>query len=249
MNIIVSIIATFVLLVAGCSTVVPYRGDPVKASAANAELGAKYLETGDLKKARIKLEKALAANDENAKANFYYAILLQKVNQPEKAKPYFLKATELAPEETHYYETFGVLLCRLGDYKEANEQFTKSATNPFNLTAEYAYNNAGSCAMSLGKIEDAEDNIRKALRKNPRFTPALLNMVEILLEQDEYEIAEAYYLRYLKYGKHTADSLWLGIQLNRFLGDRIAMDEYGLRLKSDFPQSRETLLYLESKQL
>jgi type IV pilus assembly protein PilF len=249
MKTIVFVITIFVLFVTGCSTVVPYEGDPISASVANADLGAKYLETGDLKKARTKLEKALATNDENAKANFYYAILLSKVNQPELANPYFLKATKLAPEETHYNETFGVFLCRLGDYKEANEQFTKSASNPFNQTVEYAYNNAGSCAMSLGRIEDAEDNIRKALRANPRFTPALLNMVEVLLEQDKYEIADAYYLRYLKYGEHNADSLWLGIQLKRYLGDRIAMDQYGLRLKSDYPQSRETLLYLESKQL
>lgn len=242
-------IATIVLIVTGCTTAVPDQVDPIKASFANGELGAKYLETGDLKKARIKLEKALAGNPENAKANFYYAILLSKVKQPVEAEPYFLKATRLAPQETHYYETFGVFLCRLGKFKEANVQFTKSATEPFNQTPEYAYNNAGSCAMSVGKIEDAEDNIRKALRANPRFTPALLNMVEILLEQDKYEIADAYYLRYLKYGQHTADSLWLGIQLKRFLGDRIAMDEYGLRLKIDFPQSRETLWYLESKQL
>lgn len=241
-------VAIAVLFIASCTVVVP-KGDPLKASSANAQLGAKYLETGDLKKARVKLKKALAANDKNAMANFYYAILLSKVKQSAEAETYFLKATRLAPDETHYFDRFGIFLCRLGRFEDAIEQFDKSASNPFNLNPEFAYNNAGSCAMSFDKIVEAERETRKALRKNPRFTPALLNMVEILLEQEKFEIADAYYVRYLKYGNHTADSLWLGIQIKRVLGDRVAIDEYGSRLKSDFPRSRETLLYLESKQL
>ncbi len=98
-------------------------------------------------------------------------------------------------------------------------------------------------------MEDAQANTREALRKNPRFTPALLNLAEISLLQRKIKVADAYYARYLKYGAHTPDSLWLGIQIKRFLGERATIDEYGLRLKRDFPQSRETLLYLESKQL
>jgi len=249
MRVVAIIVAAIVLFAAGCTTVAVYPGDPVKAAIANADLGAKYLESGDLKRAKAKLEKALKSDDENAKANFYYAILLSRTKQPEEAEDHFLKATKFAPDETHYNDIFGIFLCKIGRLEDANVQFAVSATSAFNQTPEFSYNNAGSCAMSFGEIASAEQQIRKALRQNPRFTPALLNMVEILLEQEKYEIADAYYLRYLKYGNHTADSLWLGIQIKRYLGDHIATEAFGLRLKSDFPQSRETLLYLESKQL
>ncbi len=249
MRIAAIVIAATVLIATGCASTTTYQGNPAKASAANADLGARYLESGDLKRAKVKLEKALAGDEENAKANFYYAILLSRTKRLVEAEDYFLKATRLAPDETYYNDTFGVFLCQRGRLEDANRQFTLSASNPYNQTPELSYNNAGSCAMSFGQIAKAEQQIRNALRQNPRFTPALLNMVEVLLEQGKYEIADAYYMRYLKYGKHTADSLWLGIQVKRYLGDHIAIDEYGLKLKSDFPQSRETLLYLESKQL
>lgn len=245
---IVIVSLTFVL--SGCVTTNERAGaDLARAAEYNASLGTQYLNTGDLKKARVKLLKALEQDSANAQANFSYAMLLARVKQPGDAETHFRKAISLLPDENYYVDAFGVFLCEQGRYRDATEQFLKSATNPYNETPEYAYNNAGSCAMRLGRIDDAQANSREALRKNPRFTPALLNLAEISLQQEKIEVADAYYSRYLKYGAHTPDSLWLGIQIKRFLGDQAAIDEFGLRLKRDFPQSRETLLYLESKQL
>ena len=231
------------------NTVLQREGDLKKAAEYNADLGSQYFQAGDLKKARDKLTKALDQDSENPRANFSYAMLLARVKQPSEAETYFRRAISLSPDETHYNDAFGVFLCGLDRYEDAKEQFLASATNPYNEIPEYAYNNAGSCAMKLGRIDDAQANTREALRKNPRFTPALLNLAEISLEQRKVDVADAYYSRYLKYGQHTADSLWLGVQIKRFLGDREAIEEYGLRLKRDFPQSAETLQYLESKQL
>ena len=246
---VVLLVVTLAALSACATTTSQQGANHVKAAEYNASLGTQYLSTGDLKKARAKLLKALEQDDKNAQANFSYAMLLARVKQTSEAEGHFRKAISLAPDENYYVDAFGVFLCEQGRYKDATSQFLKSANNPYNETPEYAYNNAGTCAMQSGKIEDALANTRNAIRKNPRFTPALLNLAEISLQQRKFKVADAYYSRYLKYGTHTPDSLWLGIQIKRFLGDRVAIDEYGLRLKRDFPQSRETLLYLESKQL
>ncbi len=239
------------VLLPACTTTTssPNTGNLKKAAEYNASLGSQYLNAGELKKARAKLLKALDQDSENAEANFSYGLLLSRVKQAPQAETYFLKAIKLAPDETYYQDTFGIFLCRLDRFDEANTWFIQAANNPYNETPEYAYNNAGSCALSQGKRLEAEESIRQALRKNPRFAPALLNMAELSLDLKKYRIAKAYYSRALKYTKQTADSLWLGVKINRLLGDRRAVDNYGLMLKRDFPQSQETLLYLESKQL
>ena len=239
----------FVAVLSACTTAVQREGDYRKAAEYNASLGTQYLNAGNLKKAREKLQKALEQDSQNSQANFSYAMLMARIKQPEEAEPFFQKAISLSPDEAYYIDSYGVFLCGQNRYEDATKQFLRSATNPYNPTPEFAYNNAGSCAMRWGKQSQAQEHIRLALRANPRFTPALLNLAEISLDQRKIEVADAYYSRYLKYGKQTADSLWLGIQIKRFLGERKTVEEYGVMLKRDFPQSRETLLYLESKQL
>jgi type IV pilus assembly protein PilF len=46
---------------------------------------------------------------------------------------------------------------------------------------------------------------------------------------------------------HTPHSLWLGIQIERVLGDRNALSSYGMLLRNNFPAAEETKLYLKSK--
>lgn len=165
------VLLLLIVFLPACTTTTPSKnsGNLKKAAEYNASLGSEYLNVGELKKARAKLIKALDQDDQNAEANFSYALLLSRIKQVAQAETYFKKATELAPDETHYSDTFGIFLCGLGRFDEANTQFNLSANNPYNKTPEYAYNNAGSCALSLGKHIEAEDNIRQALRENPRF--------------------------------------------------------------------------------
>ncbi|MEM7208459.1 MAG: type IV pilus biogenesis/stability protein PilW [Pseudomonadota bacterium] len=238
-------------LTACTTTTVRVQSESSKKEAAeiNAELGSRYLRAGELKKARDKLQKALEQDPKNAAANFNYGLLLARLKHAEDAEPYFASAVQHAPDEIHYHEAYGVYLCGQRRADDATDQFLFAAKNPFNQRPEQSYNNAGSCLLSLGQLDEAEQNIRAALRQNPQFPPALLNMAEVSLENRKIEVADAYFSRYLKYGQHNADSLWLGIQIKRFLGDRQTIDDYGLRLKRDFPESKQTLEYLESKEL
>ena len=240
------------LLLAACVTTTESTsnnsGDPVQASQVNASLGARYLGQGDLKRARAKLVKALAQNGQNHYANFNYAMLLSRLKAPQQAEDYFRRAIALSPDETSYQDAFGIFLCAQGRVDEARRQFIRSATNPFNQTPEYAYNNAASCAMQHGRFDAAQTAARDALRENPRFPSTLLNLAELSLRAGKVAVADAYYSRYVKYGRHSADSLWLGIRIKRLRDNPKAVQTYAQRLKRDFPQARETLLYLESRQ-
>ena len=55
--------------------------------------------------------------------------------------------------------------------------------------------------------------------------------------------------RYLELADHTAKTLWLGIRVERDLGDRNTASSYAMLLKANYPDSRETRLLLESGDL
>ncbi|MCG8324683.1 MAG: type IV pilus biogenesis/stability protein PilW, partial [Thiotrichales bacterium] len=61
--------------------------------------------------------------------------------------------------------------------------------------------------------------------------------------------ARGYLQRYTGSNSHNAGSLWLGIQIERALGDRDAEASYALLLRNNFPDSREARLLRESSAL
>ena len=69
-------------LVSACTSVPQTSQEGLtRASEYNAELGAQYLNAGDLKRSRQKLQKALEQDADNAKANFFYGLLLSRLKQ------------------------------------------------------------------------------------------------------------------------------------------------------------------------
>ena len=141
---------------------------------------------------------------------------------------------------------YGQFLCQEARYDEAEEIFLKAAQNPLYSTPEIALSNAGTCAMAQSKLDIAETHFRNALEKNPRVAVALIQMSQISYENANYLSARAYLQRYLEISPHTAKSLWLGIRIERELGDKNTLSSYTLLLKNKFPDSREAALLKDS---
>lgn len=214
------------------------------ASRYNAQLGAKYLQRGELDHARDKLTKALKQDPSNPVAHVTYALLQQRIDKPVAARKHFREAIELDPEEAEHHNSYGIFLCKVGDYEAAVEQFDIAANNPFYKTPEYALDNAGLCMLDADKLSDAETYLREALRVNTRFASAYLHIAELMHRQQRMTVADAYYQRFLAYGRESSESLWLGLQIKRDSGDLQAAERYASRLLDEFPESSEAGEYL-----
>ena len=126
--------------------------------------------------------------------------------------------------------------------------FLAAVRNPLYRTPEFAYNNAGTCALGANDSEGAEVHFREALTINPRLAPALLQMSRLMFGGERYLQARGYFQRYLEVGRRTAAALWLGIQIERELGDKDAVATYALKLEANFPDSQETRLLIDSRE-
>ncbi len=210
----------------------------------NAQLGAQYLQRGELDQAREKLLKALDQDDKNALAHATYAKLQYRVSKPTSADVHFKRALELAPDEADHRNSYGIYLCEVGKYNDAQKQFRAAADNPYYPTPEFALDNAGLCMLDANQLTKAEGFLREALRVNPQFANAYLHMADLMHRYQRLTIADAYFQRFQAYGSETAESLWLGLKLNRDAGNRQNAEDFASRLLNKFPASEEAGEYL-----
>lgn len=210
----------------------------------NAQLGAGFLRKGELEQARDKLEKALKQDKNNALAHLVYGQLQHVVEEPEKARVHFKKAIDLEPDVASHRNSYGVFLCQVQDYSAAEKQFAIAANNKFYKTPEFSLDNAGVCMLDANELDKAEGYLRKALQINPTFANTYLHMAELLYKRERLTVADAYFQRFMSYGNDTAESLLLGIQINRDTGKSAEAEAYATRLLNEFPSSREAGEYL-----
>jgi type IV pilus assembly protein PilF len=215
---------------------------PSKVADLNTQLAIVYLRDGYNELALKKLEKAIAADSNFAPAYSALGLLYNRVGDFDKADKYFRKALRIEPDNSSILNNYGQVLCQHEQYVKGQEMFLKANDNALYHSPEIAFSNAGTCAMAAGDLAAAESHFREALQINPRIAPTLLQMSVISYELDRYLPARAYLQRYLGIARHTPQSLWLGIRIERELGDKDALASYALQLEKGFPDSTEAAL-------
>ena len=102
-----------------------------------------------------------------------------------------------------------------------------------------AYENAGLCALRIPDSAKAEKYFRKALEINPKRHSSLYQLAQLNFDNHEYLKARAFLQRYFSIAAQSAQSLWLGVRIERELGDEEALAQYTKLLLDKFPDSEE----------
>lgn len=211
------------------------------------KLGIGYMQQGQRELALGKLQRALELDPNLPSAHNAIAILYERLGQTELASRHYQRAVSLGPQDSNAHNNYGTFLCNRNELDRAEEQFLLALKNPLYATPELAYENAGQCALRKPDLAKAETYFRSALQLNPKLASSLYQMSVINHERGDYLPARAYLQRYTEVASHTPQSLWLGIKIERALGDKNAVSSYALLLKSNFPDSDEARLLQESE--
>lgn len=217
-----------------------------KAARARLTLGIQYLNLGQVERAKHNFDKAMEHDPDLADVQLGMGWYFEHVKEPEKARKYYLKAIQLEPKNGDNLNTYASFLCSQDDYAAADKYFRRAIRQKDYANLAATLENAGLCAQDSGNVKLAEDYFSKALNHNPALAKTLLGMAEIRFNQHRYMNARAFLSRYSNAAKPTAKSLWLGIQIERIMGDKNALSSYQLQLVRLFPDSKETQLYLSS---
>jgi type IV pilus assembly protein PilF len=217
-----------------------------RAAAINVQLGHGYIEQGKYDVALEKLKRAIKEDPNLPSAHHAIAFLYERLGQNDLADEHFRRALALDPDDSEAHYSYGNFLCRRSRHADAEAQYLAALKNPLYKSPALAYANAGACLMRVPDYVRAEPYLRQALTLESQQAGALYAMAELTLKTDRALAARGYLARFVEEHRHTAASLWLGIQIERRLGDQGAADSYALLLRRDFSDSREAQLLLGS---
>jgi len=238
-----------VIVLGGCSSSPVREGvDTEKAAQANADLGLRYMMQGNYELAMQKLNHALTYEPNHVPTHHYLAELYRRLERYDDADDHFRHAINYAEgDASSLHNNYGSFLCGQGRIKAGVKEFKKVLDNPVYPRRDQVYENLGLCLEGKPDPEQAETYLRKGLELNPKAPKSLLAMARLSLAKKNYLSSRAYLQRFSEVSRHTPESLWLGIRVERILGDKNALASYGLSLKGNFPDAPETKLYLESQ--
>ncbi|HEY8539726.1 MAG TPA: type IV pilus biogenesis/stability protein PilW [Steroidobacteraceae bacterium] len=218
-----------------------------RAAEINLEIGIEHLRKGNLAQAKEKIERSLEQNPRSAKANMTAGLLYDRLGDYRKADSHFDRAIALDGKNPDIANNYAVFLCKNGRHERGEKYALQAATDPLYATPEIAWMNAGNCARAKNDLTRAEQHYRKALAARPRLPIALFSLAEVQLEQKNYLSARGFLEQYLTVARTSPATLWLGVRIERALGNEGTAKQYAQRLKNEFPKAPETKLLLESE--
>lgn len=211
-------------------------------ASAFTDLAAAYFSRGQYKVALDELRKAITADSRFGPAYNIYGLVYMELAEDALAEENFRRAIDLDRNDSEARNNYGWFLCMRGRYDEGLEQFSAALRNPLYPRPEVAIANAGQCAEKKGDLALAEANLQKALKLQPDNPGAMLKLAGLYFRQGRLNEAQRLLARHAELAPPTAESLWLGVRLERKFGDRAQEAAYGLQLRKRFPDSNEARL-------
>ncbi len=205
-----------------------------------------YLQQGQVAVALTKIKRGLELDPTSADAHNIIALIYERLGELSLAEQHYEQALNLNSHDPYILNAYGSFLCTQKRYSEANQHFMAALRNSLYPTPEVALTNAGICADLQLDHEQAETYYRQALRANAKFPTALQRMAKISFKKQNYLSARGYLQRYLEVAQHTAETLWLGIRIERKLGDLDTLASYEMLLRAKFPDSEEMRAFEDS---
>ncbi|MCG8534134.1 MAG: type IV pilus biogenesis/stability protein PilW [Pseudomonadales bacterium] len=220
--------------------------DPEKAARTYVEAGIRYLQKRQMADAHRTLKRAYDIAPDDPAVNNAYGLFYNMEGEPEQAEKYFKAALSSDPDFSQARNNYAAYLFEHGRFEEAVDQLER-VTKDYRYQRRFtAFENLGVCYLKLGETEKAKSAFNRALQLNPQMPVSVLEMAEISMEEGNNQMAGRYLKHYESFAQPSPRQLWLGIQLQRVLGDKDKLASYELALKNLFPGSKEYKAYKES---
>jgi len=218
----------------------PQDVSPKTRAQLHTDLATGYYERGQMDVALQELGEAVVLDPTYAQAYNVYGLVYTVLRDDVKAQQNFERALSLAPNDPEIHHNWGWYLCAHKRERDALAQFDLAIRDPLYRTPEIALVNAGRCAQELGEARMAEQYFRRALSSQPGNALASYGLAVIAYKEKRYPEARAYMRAVMQTNSPAPESLYLGMCVERKLGDRQAELSYVSQLRNRYPKSVET---------
>ena len=200
-----------------------------------------YLQRGQLEFAKEKIDKAMELDADSANANNIMALYQWRVKQIDEADKYFRKAIDVAPSNPESLNNYAVFLCEKGEVESAIKYYDRAVAVPLYSSKIQAYTNAGKCLLKKKEMPRAEKYFTEALKMNPYYPDAALEMAKISASKGRLPSAKKYIGDYFVKGRKTGETVYLAMRIEETMGNKREASRFAQLLISNFPDSREAI--------
>lgn len=241
--------ASLVLLAAGCAST-EYQekvNENLKSRArAHTDLGAVYFQQKQYEVALEEFNLAIKIDPNFALAYNGLGLVNAELGKDSDADMNFKKAVQIEPGNSESRNNYGSFLCSRNRFDESIPHFLAAVKNPLYATPAIAYTNAGICSARKKDMINAEGYFNKALQIDPLANQAAYQLANIQFQRKETTLAKKT-LQNALLTQPSAETLWLGIQIERELGGQDEEASYALQLRRLYPDSEQAKLLQSGK--
>jgi type IV pilus assembly protein PilF len=205
----------------------------------HTELAGSYYQRGNLGVALSEARIAVAADSDYAPAYNLLGLVYGDLRETSLADEAFQRSLSINPSDPDANHNYGWFLCENKREDESIRYFMMAVRYPLYATPQKSYTMAATCALRRGNEKDANEYLERALKLDPNYYPALINLAQLKYRRGELGSARTLVGRYNKIAEPTSESLWLAVRIERKLGDSTASTTYANQLRRRFPGSKE----------
>lgn len=207
------------------------------------ELAANYLQMGQTSVALDEVRQAIATDPTYADAYHLRGLTYMSMGDLALADDSLKRAQGMKPADADIMHNYGWLHCQRQQYEQANQLFERALAVPTYGARSKTLLSQGLCHERAGRAADAEQALQRAYEIDAGNPVVGFNLASLLLARGETKRAQ-FYIRRVNNGEFAnAESLWLGIKVERALKDFVAMRQLGDQLRKRFPGAKETLAF------
>jgi len=207
------------------------------------ELAVGYFEQGRTNIALDEVKQVILNDPAFPDAYNLRGLIYMRLNDPALAEDSFRRAIALNPKDPGVRHNFGWMLCQQKRYPDSLREFADALSNPLYSDRAKTFMAQGLCQARAGQLAEAEQSLARAYELDAGNPVTGYNLSNLLLQRGDFARAQFYIRRLNNSELANAESLWLGMKVERRMNDRLALEQLGDQLKKRFPQSREASSY------
>lgn len=205
------------------------------------ELAGAYFSRGQLTTALDEVKQAIALDGSMSAAYELRGLIYSGMNEPGLAEESYKRAIQLDARNGSVLHNYAWFLCQRQQYAEADALFARAVELPMSVQTSRTLMARGVCQMQAGQLPEAQVSLKRSYEMDPGNPVTAFNLASLFYRTGDLDRARFYIRRVNNVPElANAESLWLGIRIERKLGGRSSMDELATQLRSRFPNARET---------
>lgn len=217
--------------------------DARKRARIRLELASSYFEHGQTTVALDEIKQSLVADPAYGPAYVLRGLVYMRLNDAGLAEDSFRRALQINPRDPDALHNYGWFTCQQGRHAEAIDMFQRALVSPVYGGKAKTLMATGICQTRVGQFAEAEGSFSRSYELDAANPITGYNLASLLYRRGDFSRAQFYIRRLNNSDLANAETLWLGIKVERRLRNTEASEQLAQQLSRRYPKSREWSSY------